>query len=288
MAVAQKIKKVSEVVHPLAHLIPPAIKSSDYVSRKVRGILDTTLLEYARQANRNVMLFGPTGPGKTSLVSAYAAQNGIPMATINCHGSVDPDTFWGSVVDTGSGPRWVNSDVLDVMTSDAGVVLLDEVNFLPAKVAAALHPALDGRRTVSVLDLGNRQFKVGDGVLFVCAYNPDYEGTRPLNAAFKNRFAIKIEWTYDPNVEKVLVCMPILLTIANQLRAQLDDGTLETPVSTNMLIEFEDFCLDLSLDFAIENFIAAFNSDERDAIALAFTANRENISAQVVEMSKDI
>ena len=107
--------------------------------------------------------------------------------------------------------------------------------------------------------------------------NPDYEGTRPLNKAFRNRFAIQLNWDYDTKIESQLVQSASLISMANALRAEAAKGGFETPISTNMLQEFEEIVESISIDFAIDNFVTHFAADERPAVLQVVKTYRQNI-----------
>ena len=286
MASAVAVKKP---VSALAHLVPDIKFAEEYFSRKIEGILDMDVLRYAKAATQqgttsNVMLFGPTGPGKTSLILAYAAKDKLPLVTVQCHGAVDPATFWGGLVmdPITNHYAWQDSEVTQVI-KHGGVLYFDEVNFLPAKVAAVLQSLLDKRRQITILEKGNEVIEAHPDLQIVTAYNPDYEGTKPLNAAFKNRFRIKVRFDYDPEVEAELLCVPIMQELAAKLRLAHKAGDLETPVSTNMLIEFEVLAIDLSYAFAVTNFLNAFTDDERQPVSEAFDLYAERIREQLRE-----
>jgi len=272
----------------LDHLIPPKEFEDDYVSRVINGIRDYDLLAYARETSRNVMLYGPTGPGKTSLILAYCARNKLPLVTLACNGALDPSTVFGNpVMDENGRVTFQESDVVKVVR-EGGVLYLDEINFMPPKIAAAFHGLLDKRRQLTLVDKGGELVVADPGLQIVAAYNPEYVGTRPLNPAFANRFPLKIRFDYDPKVEKKLVAAKTLVTLAQKLREAHKQGVIETPVSTNMLVEFEDFAMDLGYKFAVENFLAAFNDVERPAVASVIELMSLELTAEISEMMKEI
>lgn len=311
--------------HPLSHTIPAMVFAEEYVSRSIKGVRDVDLLRYAKEAHNNVMLFGPTGPGKTSLVLAYAAQDGLPLVTVQANGAVDPNSFFGgwqprhdlsegeieqflalyervkSKLPDDTHPdtvmamatalmdrsqlMWVDSEITEVIRL-GGVLYIDEVNYLPPKVAAAFHNLLDKRRQITILDKGNEVVPASPDLQVIVAYNPDYEGTRPLNPAFKNRFKIKVRFDYDPDVEQQLVYLPVMLEVAGKLRMAHRSGDVETPTSTNMLIEFEELAIDLGYDFAVENFLNAFHDDERSSVRDVLELHSATIKDQLADMER--
>lgn len=288
MATTTKRKPSAAEGHAdLSHLIPDKMFEEEYVSRKIENVWDVDVLRYAHAARNNVLMFGPTGPGKTSLALAYCAADRKPLVTIQCNGAIDPNTFWGGLAfdATGNLTGWQDSEIT-LAIRHGGVILLDEVNFLPPKVAAVFHGLLDKRRQITIPEKGNEVVKAHDDLQIIAAYNPDYEGTKPLNAAFKNRFKIKVRFDYDENVEKELVCIPVMLDIAKKLRTAHKGGDLETPTSTNMLIEFEELAVDLGYDFAVSNFLNAFAEEERAAVTEAFDMYSTEIKKQVKQMEE--
>lgn len=277
------VKKPASV---LEHLIPDMRFADEYVSRRIEGVVDIDLLRYCKAATSNFMLYGPTGPGKTSLILAYAAKDRVPLVTVQCHGAVDPATFWGGLVlNTTTGQyEWQDSEVTQVI-KHGGVLYFDEVNFLPAKVAANVHGLLDKRRQITILEKGNEVIEAHPDLQVVVAYNPDYEGTKPLNAAFKNRFKVKVRLDYDATVEAQLLCLPVLQEVAAKLRTSHNSGDLETPISTNMLLEFETLAIDLSYAFAVGNFINAFGEDERQSVKEVFGLYADRIRDELREVA---
>lgn len=279
---AAKRASTSRAKHQLAHLVPHAIKHDQYESRLINDYADLDLLHYAAGAKFNVLLFGPTGPGKTSSVFAYGAREKKPVVTVACNGGVDPATFWGQPVREGNRITFQESTVVQVIRH-GGILYLDEVNFLHPRMAAVFHGLLDDRRSIVVPELLNEQIEAHPDLFVIAAYNPDYQGTRPLNEAFKNRFKIKLHFDYDREIEEKIVPLfpdvdvAPLLDLAGNLRSMAGEGTLSTPVATNMLQEFVIIGTDLGYDFAVANFVNTFAEDERQAVANVFELNQEQI-----------
>lgn len=265
--------------------VPDADVAASYISRTVNGMHDLDLLTYAYDAGVNVLISGPTGPGKTMFTMAWAATKGKRFYSVPSNIAIDPSQMFGKWGQDEHGRFvWYDGGVTDVLRH-GGVLLLNEVNFMPERVATVLFGALDKRREITLLDHKGERIRAHRPncwcdldpqeceerwILIVADMNPDYSGTRPLNAAFRNRFAIQVEWDYDPNVEAQLVRSGTLLKIATNGRRLIATGKMETPIATNMLQEFERFAADLGVKFAIENFCSHFTPDERTAVKGVF------------------
>lgn len=287
--------------YPLAlqSLIPDIAVAEKYVSRYIRDVEDMDAIAYAHAHHMPVLLAGPTGSAKTTFLAAYCARNKLPFINVPCDGSIEPRAlFGGASVDVMSGGlRWIDGPVL-LAVKYGGVLYLDEVNMMPGRISSAVNGLCDFRRTLSLSDHpythidpstgdyvtlddeaarttswpiveGPAYIKAHDNLLIAAAYNPGYHDTRPLNQAFKNRFSMQLEFDYDPEVEAQLVASENLLRFAADLRKSHEEAVISTPVSTNMLIEFEMLAQDenLQYNFAVEVFLNHFpNDNERKAV----------------------
>lgn len=280
--------EVAEVQHQVANVlasVPSSAVAKAYVHRKIAGKNDFAYLDIARAHKMNVLIEGPTGPGKTMFTRAWAAHNNRVLARIPSSVGLDPAQLFGRFVPVDGGWRWVDGPVSHVVRH-GGVLLWNEVNLTPERVSSVAFGLLDDNREIVLLDHEGEILKAHDDLLIVADMNPDYEGTRPMNKAFRDRFGIQLVWDYDPDVEKQLVKSKALLAMARDLRAEAAKGTYETPISTRMLMEFERLAGLVSLDFALLNFANHFASDERAAVQVVAQTFKGNIArdyAPVVE-----
>ena len=259
--------------------VPPIHLAKRYVHRKVYGVEDFKTFDKARANKINVLIYGPTGPGKTTAVEAWAAERGLRMATVSGNASMESRQLFGGFIPDGNGSYgWIDGPVTDVVRN-GGVLLLDEMNFISPKIYTTLYPLTDGRRSITLLDHMGETIVAHPDLTIFATMNPDYIGTTPLNFAMRNRFDIQLFWDYDDAVEAKLVKSKALLLLIKQLRAEAAKGQYETPISTNMVMELEAFIedADLGYDFAVENFIAHFGSDEQASVRLVFQTHEHNI-----------
>jgi nitric oxide reductase NorQ protein len=259
--------------------VPEKKLADKYVHRTLNGVGDFDLLTYAQKRERNILLLGDTGAGKTMVGAAFAASTGQRYYSLPCDVSIDPSSLFGKMTatDTAGKFEWVDGPVTDVVRN-GGVLNISEINFMPPKIAASLYPLLDGRRYIPLLGHKGEIVRPEKGKLLVIAdMNPNYRGTIELNAAFLNRFPIKVSWGYDGKVESKLVKSQGLRDVVRKLRGM--GSEISTPVSTNLLIEFESMAVDpeLSFEFAVSNFVMSFRANERDAVKNVFDMQRSKI-----------
>lgn len=201
--------------------------------------------------------------------------------------SVDPSSLFGKITPSKEAGvfEWVDGPVTAIVRH-GGVLNISEINYMSPRVGASLYSLLDRHRYISLLGNHGEIVPAHPKLVIVADMNPGYRGTVDINAAFMNRFGLKLRWGYDPNVESKLLSMNSLQKIAHDLRARF--GTeLDTPVSTNMLVDFEKFSRDLGVEFAIQNFIATFNDSERHAVERVFNLQLSALKEEAGEIEGD-
>lgn len=255
--------------------IPDASIAKAYVHRKVYGQDDFEIFAKARARKENVLLKGPTGAAKTMSALAYAASEGLPTFTIS--GSVNfeaSEAIGQMMLDPVNGlPYFQYGGAIEVI-KNGGVLILDEINFIPSKVITPFFPLLDDRREVVLKQNRGEIIKAHPDLLIVATMNPGYLGTQAMNFALANRFDHHLEWGYEEGVEKKLVPCKSLRDFAAMLRANPAVGT---PVPTNALMSILSNTQEFSLDYALSNFLARFDEAERKAVGYVLDSQRRNI-----------
>ena len=278
------------VTLPLA-TVPEMSMYDNYVSRNFGNFSELEIYERAYRTGWNVLNEGPTGCGKTSSAVAFAAAHQKPFYAISPNVSVEPSQLFGKYVRDNGEWVWQDGPVTD-MIRNGGVLLISEVNFLPTRTGVVLFPFLDFQRQITLMDHKNEVIRAHrpdcwcdleedeceeKWLLVIADMNPGYAGTGDLNAAFRNRFPIQLVWDYDESVEAQLIEGSVLRALAKQFRVQNATGDIETPMATNMLIEFEAQLRIFDFDFALANLVRRFEKDERDTVRKVLEAKKSEM-----------
>jgi MoxR-like ATPase len=281
-----KVRKAVEATNRIAQ-VPDQKYADSYINRKVGDKTDFEWFDYALEKKRNVLIESPTGCGKTSAALAWAAARGIPAYVISFSVSTEKSTMYGKMIPTEDGHfAWQDGSLTDIVRH-GGLVVLDEINAASERQLFEVHGILDKRREITLTDHKSEVIVAPDNFLVIATMNPNYEGTRELNKALRNRFAVQLTWDYDPTIEAQLVQSKALLDMASQIREEIGKGTIKTPLSTNMLVEFEEITKELGLSSAIMSFVNHFDARrERSSVKVVADTWSVNIEREIVGSKK--
>jgi MoxR-like ATPase len=147
------------------------------------------------KAQRNVLLEGPVGVGKTHLALAVTAELGRPVYRVDgdsryseqkLSGWFDPPT----VIKKGFGKdAFVPGPLVQAMR-EGGILFINELNRLPEGVQNVLLPAID-ERMILVPRLG--EIRAREGFLVIATQNPkEFVATSHLSEAILDRFELVV------------------------------------------------------------------------------------------------
>ncbi|CAG9322147.1 unnamed protein product [Blepharisma stoltei] len=154
----------------------PNIKKSLY--RLLRAI----------QLNKPIMLEGPPGVGKTSIVESLGKVTGHKVTRINLSEETDLIDLLGCDIPIGERFEWCDGVLLSAIKAGDWVIL-DELNLCPQPVIEGLNALLDHRATVYIPEI-NKEVQCPISFRIFAAQNPVAHGggRKGLPKSFLNRF----------------------------------------------------------------------------------------------------
>ena len=180
---------------------------SDQSEQSVEGKGQSTYLDWnnsidvideAFEKGLFVLIIGPKGTGKTSLVREYAIQKSKELKSINFSLRTRESHLVGtkSLVDGNIG---FDEGILVKSMKEGNILYLDEINAAEADVLLRLDEALDDRRQVILKESDGQIIKAKDSWFVVATINPlTHVGTKELPPQILSRFPVRIRLDYPP------------------------------------------------------------------------------------------
>lgn len=244
-------------------------KGEHYVERIMRA------LYYFKQC----ALIGPSGTGKTHIVYLVAEIAGLPLWEINCGLQTTSFDLFGRYIGLGK-ENWVDGQIVS-WCRNGGILYLDEANMMKQDVATRLNPLLDTRGHIVLNEKDNEIIPRHPLSFVIISMNPfsvEFAGTKPLNAAFRRRMSVWLNFDYlsigskvneseiDLIQERGRVNREVALQMvkaAAQLRASYKKGDLPYAPSVGDLINWATLVADgLDVYTAAEETIVSTTSDD--------------------------
>jgi len=142
-------------------------------------------------------LIGPSGTGKTHIVYLVAEVAGLPLWEINCGLQTSAYDLFGRYVGLGK-ENWIDGQIVS-WARFGGILYLDEANMMKQDVATRLNPVLDTRGHLVLTEKDNEiipRHPAGYVIISMNPYSAEFAGTKPLNAAFRRRMSVWINFDY--------------------------------------------------------------------------------------------
>lgn len=187
--------------------VPPL--EEDYAFRE--GVLYSVLYALEKQ-NQPLLLIGPTGSGKTSVVEQVCARLNRPVTRVNLDGDITRSDFVGQWVLNGGQEMDFRYGPLPTAMREGHVLIVDEIDAGAAPVVMVLQAVLEGKPLV-IMETGEVVKPHPDFRICATANTNGqgdesgmYYGTQPQNYAMFDRFKLidKVDYPTAAEEKKIL------------------------------------------------------------------------------------
>lgn len=205
-------------------------------------------------AGRNLLISGPTGCGKSSLIEQLCARLGHELFRVPCHGKLEFSELVGQLTILENGAtKFIHGPLPRAMLT-GGILLLDEANFIHPSAIGGLNTVLDGGPLL-IPETGEL-IQPHDGFRIVATGNSVdhgddatlYKGLHRMNLAFIQRFCV-IKADYLDKLDEVAMIhraipglpgkvIEKMVQVAADVRGSFKQGGVESTISTRTLIKW--------------------------------------------------
>lgn len=242
--------EVGETNHPR---IPQA---DNYVFRD--DLLRDVLAWVLAGQGEGLYLTGPTGSGKSSLITQIAARLRVPLHAVNAHSRLETPEMVGRHVVRNGSMVWVDGP-LTVAMKEGHWFLLDEFDLLEPATAAGLNNVLEGR-PLEIPETGE-VVVAHPNFRFVATANTNgagdstglYQGTLQQNIAAMDRFLITEVGYPTKEQEKGILAgvaaripeqvREAMIKVANDIRTMFMGGESNVTLSTRTLCRWAKYAM---------------------------------------------
>jgi len=228
--------------------------------------------------------FGGVVTHNTHIVYLVAKIAGLPLWEINCGLQTSVYDMFGRFVGLGK-ENWIDGQIVS-WCRYGGILYLDEANMMKQDIATRLNPLLDTRGHLVLTEKDNEiipRSPFGYVVISMNPFSSEFAGTKPLNAAFRRRMSVWIDFDYLSVgakisqreirllAERAEISTQIsekIVRVAAEIRKRYKNGDLPYAPSVGDLVNWATLVSDgLTPQAASEETIVSMNSDDPEVQA---------------------
>jgi len=156
------------------------------------------VLDKAYSSGLFVLIIGPKGTGKTTLVRKFAAKMKKPLHSVNFSLRTRESHLVGTRT-IEQGQIKFAEGVLVKSMKEGSMLYLDELNAAEADVLLRLDEALDDRRQLVLKEAEGQVVRAAPGWFAIATINPlSHVGTKELPPQLLSRFPVRMKLDYPP------------------------------------------------------------------------------------------
>ena len=156
------------------------------------------ILNKAHDADLFVLIIGPKGTGKTTLVRDFAKRKSKKLVSINFSLRTRESHLVGTKTLT-DGSVGFDEGILVKSMKEGSILYLDEINSSEPDVLLRLDEALDDRRQIVLKESAGEVINANKDWFVVATINPlTHVGTKELPPQILSRFPVRIRLEYPP------------------------------------------------------------------------------------------
>jgi cobaltochelatase CobS len=191
------VRKFSDVSEEMLHLIPKTddkyVVQKEECARIVAAIMD----------NEKILVTGPTGSGKSSLIKYVCSLLGAPFIRINMSADAESSVLFGQLVVREGATVWEDGPITEAVRY-GGVVLIDEWELMPPEISMGLQNLLEDDGYLFLKEkpgsAADKTFVPHKNFRLICAGNTvgqgdesgGFSGTMVQNSATLDRFTTTV------------------------------------------------------------------------------------------------
>jgi len=201
------------------------------------------LLHYSVENNKNMLIFGHKGVGKTrmitNIVNEYYSNRPIYKISFSTVQDAKSNLIGNNQYDVNKGTYFVKSEFIKAIQKNDSIIILDELNRASVESFNFLFPILDNEIKTVYIDDTNETIYVGDNVIFIATANKgvQYVNTNILDDALLDRFDIKVTLNPPSSTEIRKIITSVYTTNTPVYKGYINDilSLYDIMIKTNII-----------------------------------------------------